>query len=50
MTQPTGKRTIRRTVRGSLMGYIGRVQWINFGEAFDPCAEDRASEWVNEKD
>jgi hypothetical protein len=45
---PTGKRTVRRTVRGSLIGYIGRVQWINFGEAFDPHAEQMAKDWVGE--
>ncbi len=43
---PKGKRSIRRTVRGSLMGYIGRTQWENFGEVFDPAAEDRAAEWL----
>lgn len=43
---PKGKRTVRRTVRGSLVGYIGRVQWINLGEAFDPAAENRAAEWL----
>lgn len=47
MEEPKGKKTVRRTVRGSLIGYIGRTQWINFGEAFDPCAEDRAQEWLN---
>lgn len=50
MTEPKGKRTIRRTVRGSLIGYIGRIQWVNFGEVFDPCAEDRASEWLSGKE
>lgn len=43
----TGKRSIRRTVRGSLCGYVGRRFWANFGEAFDPAAERRAAEWLN---
>lgn len=43
---PKGKRTVRRTVRGSLIGYIGRTQWEVFGEAFDPAAEDRAAKWL----
>lgn len=42
---PKGKRTIRRTVAGSLVGYVGRHMWANFGEAFDPAAEDRANRW-----
>lgn len=46
MSEPTGKRTIRITVRGSIMGYIGRTQWINFGERSDPAAEDRAETWL----
>lgn len=46
----TGKCTIRRTVRGSLLGFIGRHLWANFGEAFDPAAERRAAEWLAEQD
>ena len=42
----TGKRTIRRTVRGSLIGYVGRSLWANFGETFDPAAERRATDWL----
>lgn len=42
----TGKRTIRRTVRGSLLGFIGSNFWANFGEAFDPAAERRAADWL----
>ena len=49
-TSPAGKRTIRRTVRGSLLGFIGRHLWANFGEAFDPAAERRAAEWLAEQD
>lgn len=47
-TIPTGKRSVRRTVAGSLCGYIGRTFWINFGEAFDPHAQKIAEEWKNE--
>lgn len=43
----TGKRTIRRTVRGSLCGYIGRTFWINFGEAFEPHAEHLAQQFLD---
>jgi len=46
---PTGKKTVRRTVRGSLCGYIGREFWINFGEAFDNHAESLAAAWLEEK-
>ena len=45
-TSPAGKRTIRRTVRGSLLGFIGSSFWANFGEAFDPEAERRAAAWL----
>jgi hypothetical protein len=45
--QPKGKRSIRITVRGSIMGYIGRSCWINFGERSDPAAYERAQEWLN---
>jgi hypothetical protein len=46
-TEPKGKRTVRRTVRGSLIGYIGKTQWEYFGEAFDPAAEERARAWLS---
>ena len=45
---PKGKRTIRITVRGSIMGYIGRTKWECFGERSDPAAHDRAAEWLEE--
>ena len=45
-TEPKGKRTIRITVRGSIMGYIGRTRWVCFGERSDPAAEASAQEWV----
>lgn len=48
-TEPKGKRTIRTTVRGSLVGYIGRTQWEIFGERSDPAAEARAEEWLKEE-
>ena len=32
----TGKRTIRRTVRGSLIGYVGRSLWA---KVHDPAAD-----------
>jgi len=47
-TIPTGKRTIRITVRGSIMGYIGRTRWECFGERSDPAAEAAAQEWVKQ--
>lgn len=50
MDSPKGKRSIRRTVRGSLFGYIGRTQWECFGDAFDPAAQARAEEWLNSTD
>jgi hypothetical protein len=46
-TEPTGKRTIRITVRGSIMGYIGRTRWECFGERSDPAAMASAQEWLN---
>lgn len=46
----TGKRRIRRTVRGSLCGYVGRSLWANFGDAFDPAAERRAAAWLAGED
>jgi hypothetical protein len=45
---PTGKRTIRINVRGSIMGYVGRTRWECFGERSDPAAEARASAWLEE--
>jgi hypothetical protein len=44
--QPTGKRTIRITIRGSIMGYIGRTRWECFGERANPAAMQRAQEWL----
>ena len=44
--EPKGKKTIRRTVRGSICGYIGGKFWINFGEVFEPGVQDRADEWA----
>ena len=41
-----GKKTIRRTIRGNLMGFIGRHFWINFGDAHDPNANRMAQEWL----
>lgn len=48
--QPEGKRTIRYTVRGSIVGYIGRRNWMTFGERFEPGAEAAADAWVKELD
>lgn len=45
--EPTGKRTIRITVRGSIMGYIGRTRWVCFGERSDPWAMQKAEEWAS---
>jgi hypothetical protein len=45
---PKGKRTIRTTVRGSIVGYIGKLNWETFGERNDPAAESRAAEWLAE--
>ena len=39
----TGKRTIRRTVRGSRIGYVGRSLWA---KVHDPAAERRAADWL----
>ena len=46
-SEPAGKRTIRITVRGSIMGYIGRTRWECFGERSDPAAMQQAEEWVS---
>jgi hypothetical protein len=43
---PAGKRTIRRTVHGSIQGYVGGRFWCNFGDAYDTCAEADANDWV----
>lgn len=45
---PEGKRTIRVTVRGSIVGYVGKINWLTFGERNDPAAEARAAEWLAE--
>jgi hypothetical protein len=47
-TMPKGKKTLRRTVRGSLCGYIGGKFWINFGEVFEAGVQARADDWLNE--
>ena len=44
---PEGKRTIRRTVRGSIMGYINGKFWVNLGDCYDPNAEADAEVWLN---
>jgi len=43
---PKGKKSIRRTVRGSVCGYISGKMWINFGEWFDPYAQSIAQKWL----
>ena len=50
METPKGKRSLRVTVRGSVMGYIGKTSWECFGERGDPAAEARANEWVKSAD
>ena len=45
---PEGKRSLRRSVRGNLNGYIGATFWINFGASYDPHAEAKASAWLIE--
>jgi hypothetical protein len=46
--KPVGKRKIRITVRGTVVGYIGRTPWECFGERSDPSAHERAAEWLAE--
>lgn len=43
---PKGKRTIRRTNAGNLIGYIGGRLWVNFGDVFAPDTRERANAWV----
>ncbi len=43
---PKGKKTIRRTGRGSVCGYVGGKFWINFGDWFDPWAQSLAQKWI----
>lgn len=43
---PQGKRTVRRTVRGSMIGYIGRVQWENLGDAFEPYTDEKIAKFL----
>ena len=47
---PAGKRTLRRTVRGSLNGYVGGKFWCNFGDMFDSWAESQAQAWVESRE
>jgi hypothetical protein len=44
---PAGKRALRRTVYGTLNGYVGGKFWCNFGDAHDNWAEREANEWLN---
>lgn len=43
---PAGKRSVRRSVRGSLIGYVAGRMWTNFGDAFDGEAQRRAEAWL----
>jgi hypothetical protein len=42
---PAGKKTLRRSKTGNLMGYVSGKFWINFGDYFDPQAQAAANEW-----
>ena len=42
----TGKRTIRTTVRGSVIGYIGGKFWLNLGERENPQTDTLAAEFL----
>lgn len=44
MNTPIGK----RTVRGTVTGYVGRTSWEVFGEVSDPASHCRAAEWLKE--
>jgi hypothetical protein len=41
--EPKGKRTIRQTVRGSWIGYVGGRLWRDFGD--QPWSEECAEHW-----
>lgn len=43
---PAGKKSLRRTVRGSLIGYISGKPWINFGNWDDPWAQSLGQKWL----
>jgi hypothetical protein len=43
---PTGKRTIRTTVRGSVNGYIGGKFWVSLGERENPHTDTLAAEFL----
>lgn len=45
---PKGKKSIRRTVRGSVCGYIGGRFWMSFGEWDDYWAQKLAQRWLEE--
>tara|TARA_R110000851_G_scaffold327028_1_gene496175 strand:+ start:313 stop:477 length:165 start_codon:yes stop_codon:yes gene_type:complete len=43
---PTGKRTIRTTVRGSVNGYIGGKFWVILGERDNPHTDTLAQDFL----
>lgn len=45
-TEPKGKKSVRITVAGSVVGYIAGKFWISFGERSDPHAFTLANEWL----
>jgi hypothetical protein len=46
---PAGKKTLRRSKTGNLMGYVSGKFWMNFGDYFDHQAQTAANEWKAEK-
>lgn len=45
-TIPEGKRTVRKTVRGSVIAYVGGKFWANLGEADTPHTDTRIAEFL----
>jgi hypothetical protein len=45
-TTPSGKRTIRTTIRGSVNGYIGGKFWVSLGERENPHTDTLADEFL----
>tara|TARA_R110000850_G_scaffold907_3_gene5259 strand:- start:1715 stop:1894 length:180 start_codon:yes stop_codon:yes gene_type:complete len=45
-TTPSGKRTIRTTVRGSVNGYIGGKFWVSLGERDNPHTDTLTQDFL----
>ena len=43
---PKGKRTLKTTIYGNLVGYVGGKRWEEFGDCYSECNKNVAAAWL----